>query len=453
MRPRGRSSRIVRTKRSQRTASTSAEPLTVDIETLSHEGRGIARVDGKTLFVRDALPGETAVVRIDRQHRRYDEGHMIELKTAAAERTEPGCQHAALCGGCQLQHLHHDHQISHKERWVLEQLERQAGLTPEQIDTPLRSADSHYRRAARIGINQRKDGSAVVGFRQQASKHLTDIEQCMVLDKRGETLFTELKALLDQYPGQIKRITHAELTLGDGNGALTLRVMKNLDGGLQQRLTRLARSLDCTLYLDFGDHTACAGDGDTEAPGFDLPAFDLRLTFAPGDFIQVNAGVNQQMIERALEWLAPQQDERILDLFCGLGNFTLPLATRASEVVGVEGSKDMVARGEHNARLNGLENCQFEAADLTQPIANRTWFRQGFDKVLIDPPRTGALEVIEQLVKTPISQLLYVSCNPAALARDAAVLKEAGFRLQRFCVMDMFPHTTHVESLAMFIKE
>ena len=163
--------------------------------------------------------------------------------------------------------------------------------------------------------------------------------------------------------------------------------------------------------------------------------------------------MNQSMIDRAIEWLSPQPDERILDLFCGLGNFTLPLATRAAEVVGVEGSKEMVERGKQNAALNKQQNSHFEAADLTQPISQRRWFKQGFDKALIDPPRTGALEVIQQLVNTPLKQLLYVSCNPSALARDAAALKEAGFRLQRFCVMDMFPHTTHVESLALFIRD
>lgn len=448
MRPRGRSSRTVR---SRRTTSAPLEPITVTIESLSHEGRGIARVDGKTLFVKGALPGEQVVAKIDKQHRRYDEGHMAELLKPSAERTEPGCAHAASCGGCQLQHLHHDHQISYKERWVLEQLARQADLTPAQIESPLRSAPAHYRRAARIGINQRQDGSAIVGFRQQSSNRLTSIDNCQILDTRADKLFGNLKALLDQYPNQIKRITHAELTLGDGSGSLTLRVMKNLDGGLVKRLGDLAAELNCGVYLDHGERTEAVGN--VEQPGFNLPDYNLRLSFAPGDFIQVNAEMNQQMVARALEWLAPTADDRILDLFCGLGNFTLPLATRAGEVVGVEGSKAMVARGEENARQNGLSNCQFEAADLTHSISARRWFKQGFDKVLIDPPRTGALEIIEQLVETPVKQLLYVSCNPAALARDAAALKDAGFRLERFCVMDMFPHTTHVESLALFIRD
>ncbi|MCV6591232.1 MAG: 23S rRNA (uracil(1939)-C(5))-methyltransferase RlmD, partial [Marinobacterium sp.] len=415
------------------------EPLTVNIEGLSHEGRGIARIEGKTLFVRDALPGETVEVNVDKQHRRYDEGHMRALQTPSAQRSEPFCQHFRQCGGCQLQHLRHEHQIDYKQQWVLDQLQRQAQLSPEYIDSPLRSAPLHYRRAARIGINQRQDGSAIVGFRQAGSNRLTAIEHCPVLNQRSDNLFPALTELLNRYPGQIKRITHAELAFGDNSGTLTLRIMKNLDGGLQQRLANLAQQFNCGLYLDHGNRLETIIE-DT-LPAFELPQFNQTLRFAPGDFIQVNAQLNQQMIERALSWLQPQPDERILDLFCGLGNFTLPLASKAGEVVGVEGSPDMVVRGKHNAELNGLSNCQFEAADLTHSISAHRWFRQGFDKVLIDPPRTGALEVIEQLVQTPVKQLLYVSCNPSALARDAASLKTAGFRLQRFCVMDMFPHT------------
>ncbi len=429
---------------------TAGEQHSVVIENLSNEGQGVARLNGKTLFVKGALPGETVLARIDRNHRRYDEGHMLELTKAAAERVEPQCPHFAQCGGCQLQHLNHDTQIDYKQQWVLDQLARQAQLVPEQLDAPLRSVPQHYRRAARIGINQRKDGSAIVGFRQEGSKYLIDIDQCLVLDPRGDNLFRDLAALLNAHPGQIKRITHAELTFGDTNGTLTLRVMKNLDGSLQQQLVALATSLGCGLYLNHGDHIETVHEDS--APAFNLPAFAQQLNFAPGDFVQVNAAMNQAMIDRAIEWLDPQADERILDLFCGLGNFTLPLASKAAEVVGIEASKEMVARGEHNASLNGLTNCQFEAADLTYPISARRWFKQGFDKVLIDPPRTGALEIIEQLIKTPVTQLLYVSCNPSALARDAITLKEAGFKLQRFCVMDMFPHTTHVESLALFVK-
>ena len=425
--------------------------LTVSIENLSHEGRGIARVEGKTLFVSGALPEETVLAQIDKTHRRYDEGHMVSLEQASAERVEPHCPHFNNCGGCQLQHLQHDKQIEYKQQWVLDQLLRQAQTTPELIEPPLRSPEHAYRRAARIGINQKQDGTAVVGFRRSNSNRIEAIEHCPVLDQRANQLFSSLTDLLNQYPDQIKRITHAELAFGDERGALTLRIMKGLDGVLLKSLSELSASINCNLYLHRGDQIETITE---QGPlSFNLPSFGQTLEFAPGDFIQVNAAMNQSMIDRAIEWLSPQPDERILDLFCGLGNFTLPLATRAAEVVGVEGSKEMVERGKQNAALNKQQNSHFEAADLTQPISQRRWFKQGFDKALIDPPRTGALEVIQQLVNTPLKQLLYVSCNPSALARDAAALKEAGFRLQRFCVMDMFPHTTHVESLALFIRD
>ncbi|MBY4675282.1 23S rRNA (uracil(1939)-C(5))-methyltransferase RlmD [Marinobacterium arenosum] len=433
-----------------RRSKTPQQPLSLSIDKLSHEGRGIARHEGKTVFVEGALPGEQVTAKISQQHRRYDEAECLSIEQPSDQRATPGCPHFGSCGGCQLQHLSHDEQIHQKQQWVLEQLERLGGLQPEQVEPPLTSDSWHYRRAARIGINQRQDGSSIVGFRRRNSNRITALEQCPVLDQRGEPLFRLLSELLDQHGGS-KQITHAELSYGDQVGALTLRVKKCPGDALLGALKQLASEQQLNLYLDHGERIEIVQQAGELT--FSLPEFNQTLEFAPGDFIQVNDALNRQMIVRALDWLAPTPEERVLDLFCGLGNFTLPLASRAASVIGIEGSERMVERARANAARNGLDNCRFEAADLSQPIRKSDWFKAGFDKVLLDPPRTGALELVRQLIHGPADQLLYVSCNPAALARDGGELHKAGFRLTRFCVMDMFPQTTHVESLALFVRQ
>lgn len=428
-----------------------SQPITVDIENLSHEGRGVARHEGKTLFVRDALPGETVEAKLDKQHRKFDEGHMTQLLKVSEERTDPFCDHYSVCGGCQLQHLAHDQQIHYKQQWVLDQLARVSQLVPEHIEAPLLSDTQHYRRAARIGINQRNDNSAVVGFRRQASNRIETIDSCPILDIRAQSLFNQLTNALNAHSDQAKLITHAELTFGDDNGVLCFRVKKQPSGGLTDALLQIADAVNCGLYFDLGEKTLCH---DTQhAASFSLPAFELELNFEPGDFIQVNSALNRKMISRAVQWLNLSKDDYVLDLFCGLGNFSLPLATQAGQVIGVEGSETMVARAKNNAERNELANCKFYVADLSQAINTSGWYKEPFNKILVDPPRTGAFELVQQLANSNAKDVLYVSCNPSSLARDGGELQKAGFKLSKFCVMDMFPHTTHVESLALFTRD
>jgi 23S rRNA (uracil1939-C5)-methyltransferase len=430
--------------------SASRSPQVLDIESLSHEGRGVARLDGKTVFVTGALPGEQVLARIDNDRSRYAEAQTLELLSTSSERTEPGCQHYTQCGGCDLQHLRHDQQIHFKQEQALGQLRRLGNLEPDTLETPLVSLPWHYRRSARIGINQRqRNDEPLVGFRRRGSNKLLQIEQCDVLDLRAQDLFRALREALHGLD-DLKSITHAQVQYGDSQGALTLRIKKPLRPEALARLQPMAEQHALQLYLDDSQGTLYPGLQPQRPLSYSLPAFNVTLEFAPGDFLQVNAELNRQMVSRAIDWLDPQPNDRVLDLFCGLGNFTLPLARRCHEVIGVEGSDAMVRRAQGNAQANAIENATFYRNDLSQDFRHQNWYRGGFDLILLDPPRTGAREAIRQLIGYQARRILYVSCNPAMLARDGADLAQAGYRLNRFCVMDMFPHTAHVEALALF---
>jgi len=428
-----------------------SEPIELTIQGMSHDGRGVAHYNGKTVFVSGALPGEEVHALIEKQHRRFDEARCSELITHSEHRAQPVCKHYEQCGGCDLQHLNAPQQIIEKQGIVLNQLSRLGKVAPEQIDTPLTSPSEHYRRSARLGINQRqRDDEVLVGFRRRGSNKILSIDECPVLEERLNQVIPMLRSSFED-AGNIRDITHAEISLGDNDGSITLRVKKRPHSELLDTLTKQAATLNLQLYLDTGEETHPA---ETAADlYYDLDDHKLRLHFLPGDFLQVNRHVNAAMINRALEWLTPSKEDRILDLFSGIGNFTLPLARYAGHVVGVEGIDAMVHRATSNATDNQLDNCEFYRANLSDDLRHHPWFRQGFDKILLDPPRTGALEAIQQLGHYNAKQILYVSCNPAALARDAEALVEQGYQFKRFCVMDMFPHTSHVESLALFEKE
>ncbi|MFW1678223.1 23S rRNA (uracil(1939)-C(5))-methyltransferase RlmD [Pontibacter sp. JAM-7] len=428
----------------------SALPEQLHITGLSHEGRGIARHEGKTIFVSGALPGETIKFQLLKQHRRFDEAHCTEIIEASADRAEPLCPHYTSCGGCDLQHLAPVVQLVTKQALVLDQLQRLGGVVPEQVEAAIEGPQWNYRRSCRIGINQRqKDGSALVGFRRRGSNKLTAISTCAVAEPEINLL---LKGLPDALAcaDQFRQITHAEVILGDDTGILLLRVKKALPATLLQALKKLTTEIQLGLCLQHDDGEIVAVGNFQPILDYALPSFTIKLQFAPGDFIQINAQINRAMVDRALNWLAIESHERVLDLFSGIGNFTLPMATQADTVVGIEGADNMVARAQANAQLNQLNNCEFYRADLSADLRAQPWFKQGFDKILLDPPRTGAAELIEQIGHYQAKAILYVSCNPAALARDAAALGKQGYKLKRFCVMDMFPQTSHIESLALF---
>ncbi len=432
------------------------EPVRVEIESLSHDGRGVAHVEGKTVFVEGALAGEIVDFQYTDRRSKFDEGKVLQVHQASCDRVEPSCSFAAICGGCSLQHMAADAQIKMKQAVLLEQLQHFGGLSPEELLPPLTGPVTHYRRKARLAVKfVPKKGGAMVGFREKRSPFVADIDECPVLVREIGSRLPEFKELLNDLEAH-RTIPQIEVAQGDDATALVVRHLEALSEQDTEKLTNFFQERDLHLYLQpGGNHTVhrvwpVSPDSQQDRLSYELPDFGITMKFHPMDFTQVNPTINRAMVKLAVELLDPQANDRVLDLFCGLGNFTLPLATRAGAVVGVEGSEDMVIRGEENARFNQLEHVEFHAADLTQPFEEQPWAHDGFNKILIDPPRSGALEIVQKITIFRPDRIVYVSCNPATLARDAGELDKLGYGLKKAGVMDMFPHTAHVESIAVF---
>ncbi len=438
-------------RRADTSPSAAPETAEVQIDKLSHDGRGISRHQGKTLFVAGALPGELVRIRYLKHRSKFDEARCEEVLEASEQRCQPACRHFSQCGGCELQHLSSEAQISARQQQALDQLRRLGGIEPNQILPALDALHWHYRRRARLAVQHpKKGGRPVVGFRRRQSKQLIAISECPVLESRAEQLLPQISALLAEAV-KPRAISHIELALGDEDAALVIRHIRPLADPDLNALQQLAGQHGFQLWLQpQGPETLRPLNSDSGRLRYRLDDQQLTLAFHPGDFTQVNAAINQQMVSRTMRMLDPGPEDRILDLFCGLGNFTLPLATRAGEVIGIEGSEQMVERGYENARANGIRNVEFHCADLSANVRHCSWFRNGFNKILLDPPRAGAAEVIAQLAQYRAEKILYISCDPATLARDAAALIRQGYRLEQWGVMNMFPQTTHVESIALF---
>lgn len=431
------------------------EPVTATIESLSHDGRGIARIDGKTVFVDGALAGERVSFQYARLHKSYDEARAIEIHSSAAERVEPGCTHFGTCGGCSLMHMAPEAQLEHKQATLAEHFAHFGNLAPKSWLAPLTGPLWGYRRKARLGVKYvAKKEQVLVGFREKASPFIAQLDSCEVLDPRVGKRLAELGQMIAGLEAY-NRIAQIEVAMDDDHVALVFRNLDPLSDADKQAMIDYGRQHELWIYEQ-------PGGPDTVAPLWPenpqlsyAPEPGLTLNFDPSDFTQVNAGINEKMIQRAMALLDVQPDDRILDLFCGLGNFTLPLAKRVSEVVGVEGDTALVNHARNNANLNSLPNAEFELADLTQTeLKDYPWAQKGFNKILLDPPRSGAFEVLHQLAALGAERLVYVSCNPATLARDAGELvNRHGYTMEAAGIMDMFPHTTHVESIAVFTKQ
>ena len=424
----------------------------VSIVDLSHDGRGVARVDGKALFVAGALPGETVRARIVKRSRHFDEARTVEVLQASPQRVTPKCPHFGTCAGCVLQHLDEDQQIVAKQRVLMDNLERIGHVTPEAILPALVGDNWGYRRKGRFSVRRvEKKDKTLVGFREQDPRFVADLSVChTVIPQIGEKV-SDLAALVEGLDGK-RDIPQIEFIAGDDAIALTVRHLQPLSEHDRTALAAFAREHGFAIFLQPGGVESVHPLWPEVVPlSFRLPQWDVELAFRPLDFIQVNASLNQKMIEHALRLLDARPEDRVLDLFCGLGNFTLPLARGVREVVGVEGDAGLVARAKENAGRNGLANAQFFAADLTQDQRQAPWMRQGFDKLLLDPPRSGAIDVLRQLPLKKFERIVYVSCHPGSLARDAGYLvNEQGFTLKAAGALDMFPHTAHVESIALF---
>jgi 23S rRNA (uracil1939-C5)-methyltransferase len=435
-----------------RRAKIAAEPEQGTVAAMTHEGEGIIR-EGKTAFVGGALPGEVIRFRRLRRHRGHDEGQLLEVIASSPDRIEPRCSHFGVCGGCALQHLAADRQIEIKERELRDALERVAKVTAQTWLPPLRGPQWGYRRRARLGSRHvLKKGRVVVGFRERLAPYIAALDHCDVLSPPVGALITPLSVLLTSLASR-DFIPQIEVAVADNATALVLRVLRALPEGDLAALREFGQQHALRLYLQTGGVGSVAPleTGPQGPLQYSLPEFNVTFDFAPTDFVQINAALNAAMVSRVVSLLELSAADRVLDLYCGLGNFTLPLARRAGAVLGIEGDAALVARARHNAAMNGLTNAQFVAADLTQALPmNAPYLAQGFSHVVLDPPRAGALDVMPTIAHLAPRKVAYISCHPGSLARDIAVLvHEFGFVLRAAGVLDMFPHTTHVESLAV----
>lgn len=427
---------------------------TATIEKFSHDGRGIARIDGKTTFIAGALPNETVQFTYTRSKSDFAEGQAVEITHPSPDRVVPHCPHYHVCGGCSLQHLSAPAQIEAKQALLLEVLARIGHCQPEDVLAPLTADVWHYRNKARLSVRYvEKKSATLLGFREKNNpRYITDIHQCPVLHASVDRHIDTMRALLDAMPDK-RNIAQIEVAAGDEEVALIIRNLTPLCDESQDLLRKFGEQTQFRLYLQPAGPDSVQlfypEDAD-EYLQYTLPELGLTYRFHPNDFTQINQSINKQMVSLAIGLLDLRNTDVVLDLFCGLGNFSLPLAQQAARVIGLEGSQQMVERAAMNAQANNIANAEFACRNLedwalTDPLV------KGVNKMLLDPPRTGALEIVKQMTVLGPELIVYVSCNPTTLARDADILVNThGYKLRAAGVMDMFPHTAHVESIAVF---
>ncbi|WP_410792596.1 23S rRNA (uracil(1939)-C(5))-methyltransferase RlmD [Klebsiella aerogenes] len=421
---------------------TTRQIITVTVNDLDPFGQGVARHQGKALFVPGLLPQEQAEVVLVEDKKQYARAQVKRRLNDIPQRVAPRCGHFGVCGGCQQQHASIELQQQSKRAAL-------SRLMKRDVDDIIAAEPWGYRRRARLSLNyQPKTQQLQMGFRKANSSEIIDVVQCPVLVPQLEALLPAVRECLTSLQSQ-RQLGHVELVQADNGPLMVLRHTAALTAADKEKLERFSQTHGLSLYLApqseilehiRGDEPWYTSDG-------------LRLVFSPRDFIQVNDGVNQKMVRTALAWLDIQPQDRVLDLFCGMGNFTLPLAKAAASVVGVEGVPALVAKGRENAALNGLQNVTFFHENLEEDVTRQAWAKHGFDKILLDPARAGAPGVMAHIIKLAPRRVVYVSCNPATLARDSEALLQAGYCIQRLAMLDMFPHTGHLESIVLFERE
>jgi len=427
-----------------------AGTVTATIVDLTHDGEGVADIDGRRVFVPDALPGERVEIALRKRRRKLVEASLVRVLEPSPNRVTPGCEYFGRCGGCALQHLEHSAQITFKQNAVAQVLARIGRTEPEEWLPPaVASPPWRYRRRARLGAKYvAGKGRALVGFRERAGPYLTDMRHCPVLAPPLDGLLGELADLIAGTTIR-ERIPQIEAAVADGVTALVLRVLEPPNAADAQAFRDFGARHGIDIYLQPGGPGTIAPLGEVRTLSYKLEAFGLTLQFLPTDFVQVNAAINAELVATAVNLAAIEPTDRVLDLYCGLGNFSLPLAQRARELLGVEGEAGLVARAVRNAALNGIGNTRFLTADLFK--TDWSFYREPWDIVVLDPPRTGAEVPIAELAHSHPRRIVYVSCHPATLARDAEVLvHQRGYKLKVARVFDMFPHTNHIEALAVF---
>ncbi|CAM6553369.1 23S rRNA (uracil(1939)-C(5))-methyltransferase RlmD [Klebsiella aerogenes] len=421
---------------------TTRQIITVTVNDLDPFGQGVARHQGKALFIPGLLPQEQAEVVLVEDKKQYARAQVKRRLNDSPQRVAPRCPHFGVCGGCQQQHASIELQQQSKRAAL-------SRLMKRDVDDIIAAEPWGYRRRARLSLNyQPKTQQLQMGFRKANSSEIIDVVQCPVLVPQLEALLPAVRECLTSLQSQ-RQLGHVELVQADNGPLMVLRHTAALTAADKEKLERFSQTHGLSLYLApqseilehiRGDEPWYTSDG-------------LRLVFSPRDFIQVNDGVNQKMVRTALAWLDIQPQDRVLDLFCGMGNFTLPLAKAAASVVGVEGVPALVAKGRENAALNELQNVTFFHENLEEDVTRQAWAKHGFDKILLDPARAGAPGVMAHIIKLAPRRMVYVSCNPATLARDSEALLQAGYRIQRLAMLDMFPHTGHLESIVLFERE
>lgn len=421
------------------------------IQNLSHDGRGVAKVEGKAIFIPGALPGESVEAQRITRSKKYDTAKLLNILTASPERVEPKCVNFNVCGGCSMQHLSSINQINNKQQLLLENLERIGKVSPGEVLKPLAADAWAYRRRARLGVRYvNKKNRILIGFREKFSNYITDMQSCEVLDARVNALLPVLTSLISSLSIK-KEVPQIEVAAGDQAFALVFRVLQTPAESDMVKFKSFAKEHpDAYVYLQ-------TGGLDTVTPINEYPKLsyglgsNLTLEFEPIDFVQVNAGLNKLMIQKALSFLELKPEQTVLDLFCGLGNFTLPISQHVKTVTGVEGDAGLVARARDNAIRNNCPNAEFYSANLFEDFQDQPWANQNYDSLLIDPPRAGAEKVVASKNMFGVSKIVYISCHPGSLARDAGhLVHQQGFTLTHAGAMDMFPHTSHVESIAVF---
>jgi len=431
-------------------------PETAVIGGVTHDGRGIADTDGKKVFIAGALEGETVTYQRRKIHRNYDEAELLEVHESSSDRIEAKCEAFGRCGGCSLQHITPEHQRDIKAQALRDNLERIGRVTPETWLEPMTGPVWNYRRRARLAV---KDvygkGRTLVGFRERHAPYITDMQRCEVLAQPVDGMIEDLSKLVGSL--SIKaRLPQIEVAVAENDIALVFRVLDSPTDADNALLRQFGETHELRIYLQTGglDTVALFYPGSVDdSLYYTLPEFDIRVDFEPIDFVQVNSDINRRMVHFATEQLGAGPDDRVLDLFCGIGNFSLALARQAGTVLGVEGEASLTQRAAMNAGRNGLDNVSFRVADLGKIDGTESWVKEGWDRMLLDPARSGAAEVVTRMHLFGPERIVYVSCHPGTLARDAGTLvHEQGYRLESAGIIDMFPHTAHVESIAVFKK-
>jgi len=424
----------------------------IKVGELVHDGRCVAHRDGKAVFIDGALPGETVSFEYLSSRRKFDEGKVTVIHRSSADRVEPRCPHFGVCGGCSLQHMDAAAQIQAKQGMLLNNLERIGHVVPGSILAPLTGPVWGYRTRARLSVKHvHKKSRVLVGFREKRCSLMAELTRCEVLHPAVGDHLETLAGLVGRLDVK-ERLPQIEVAVTDSVTALVFRHLAPLTEKDRTLLQQFGEEHGLHIYLQSaGPDSMVLLWPDTSCLRYELPAQDVVIEFSPTDFIQVNPDINRQIVDRVLQLLELTSDNSVLDLFCGLGNFTLPMARQAGAVTGIEGEAGLVNRARNNAVLNGIENVSFHVADLAGDHTETAWAGGHYDKVLLDPPRSGAAAAIDVLGNIRPTRIVYVSCHPGSLARDAGrLVNDFGYRLEQAGVMDMFPHTAHVESIALF---